>query len=337
MLRAGENERMKVLLTGGSGQVGRRLRPLLLAAGHDVTAPSRAELDLTDARALRDAVRSASPRLVINAAAWTDVEAAEDDPRAMEVNALAPGILAGEAARAGAALIHFSTDYVHDGTSLRAYTEHDPASPLNAYGRGKLAGDHAVLASGAPALILRLSWVYDSTGSNFLLKVLSLLRERETLQVVNDQRGAPTPAPVIADAVMKILASADDPAALFRRAGGVVNLACRGWTTWHGFAEEIRTMAGTWGAAIKTARIEPITAAQYRGKARRPLNSRMRLIELRRRFAVVPPHWRTALRQLFASDGASMLGGAPTDGRQTKVSPRTTGSRPGEVRPVVTS
>lgn len=283
--------------------------PLLLAAGHDVMAPARVELDLADPTAIRDAVTAILPRLVINAAAWTDVEAAERDPLAVEINAVAPGVLAAAAARAGAALIHFSTDYVHDGTARRAYAESDAASPLHAYGRGKLAGDLAVLASGVPALILRLSWVYDSAGRNFLLKILSLLRERETLQVVNDQRGAPTPAGVIADAVAAVIAkSAGDPAALFRHAGGVVNLACRGGTTWHGFAQEIMTLASAAGYEIKASRIDPIAAAQYQGKARRPLNSRMRLTELRLRFCLQPPHWRAALRQLFATDSAAILG-----------------------------
>ena len=329
---------MKILLTGASGQVGGRLLPLLVAAGHDVAAPSRAELDLANPAALRDAVGTASPRLVINAAAWTDVEAAEDDPRAMEINAVAPGVLAAAAARTGAALIHFSTDYVHDGASERAYTERDPASPLNAYGRGKHAGDFAVLASGAPALILRLSWVYDSTGRNFLLKILHLLRDRDVLQVVNDQRGAPTPAGVIADAVARIVdRSAGDPAHLFRQAGGVVNMACRGWTTWHGFAEEIMTLVHGSGCATTTTRIEPITAAQYRGKACRPLNSRMRLIELRRRFGIVPPNWRTALRQLFRTDEARLLAVAGGNLPSPRPAQHAAGSRTGEHPPAVTS
>jgi len=302
---------MKILLTGSTGQVGGRLHRLL-AAEHDILAPSRVELDLADTAALRAAIRHAAPDLVINAAAWTDVEAAEDDSRAVEINAAAPAVLAAECRRLGAALVHFSTDYVHDGSSSRPYAESDPARPLNAYGRGKLAGDLAVLASGAPGLILRLSWVYDSGGRNFVQKILALMREHDTVAVVADQRGAPTPASVIADAVAHIVREGrGDPAGMFARQFpqrcGVVNLACRGWTTWHGFAQAIMAEANAHGADLRAARIDAIATSEYRGKAARPPNSRMRLNELRRRFGITPPHWRAALRWLFDEDGARLL------------------------------
>ena len=302
---------MRILLTGASGQIGGRLHRLL-AAEHDVLAPSRAELDLADTAGLKAAVRDAAPHLVINAAAWTDVEAAEDDPGAVEINAVAPGVLAAECARRGAALIHFSTDYVHDGRAPRPYSETDRPRPLNAYGRGKLAGDLAVLAAGAPALILRLSWIYDATGRNFLRKIVQAMQERDTVRVVADQRGAPTPAGIVADVVARIVARAHgDPAVLFAQPSSppsrVVNLACRGSTTWHGFASAIMSEAKQRGADLRARRIDPITTAEYRGRAIRPANSRMRLVELRRRFGVTPPHWRAALRELFAADAARIL------------------------------
>lgn len=292
---------MRVLLTGASGQVGGRLLPLL-SARHEVAAPGRSGLDLADPSSIRHAMRELKPELVVNAAAWTDVEGAENAPEAVAVNAVAPALLAAEAARLGAAVIHFSSDYVFDGTRRSGYRETDLPNPLNAYGRGKLAGDLGVLAAPTSSLVLRCGWIYDSRGRNFLRTILRLMAERPSLQVVADQHGAPTPAGVVAAAVARIVEMVAADRAVADRS--VVNLACAGHTTWRDFAEEILALARAAGADLATRSIEPIPTSAYWGKAKRPLDTRLRTTVLRRRFGIRPPHWRVALGRLFAADGA---------------------------------
>lgn len=291
---------MKILLTGASGQVGGRLKPLLAEFG-DVLAPSRAELDLAEPTAVGDFVRKWRPALIVNPGAYTAVDRAEDEEAlATKINGASVGAL-GEAAREiGAALVHFSTDYVFDGAGARPYREDDPTGPIGAYGRSKLAGERAIGFSGAAALVLRTSWVYDAEGTNFLNTMLRLGAERENLSVVADQIGAPTGALAIAEATRDILrARPRDLAGLFRERGGVVHLCCRGETSWHGFAEAIFAGARARGASLRVKTVEPIATADYKTKARRPANSRLAAARLADRFGVVMPDWRAALDRVL--------------------------------------
>jgi dTDP-4-dehydrorhamnose reductase len=206
MAATGRTSMMRILLTGPTGQVGWELRRSLAPLGV-VTALDRTALDLTDADGLRRVVREVRPALIVNAAAYTAVDRAESEPDlAMAVNGLAPGILAEEGKRVGAALVHFSTDYVFDGRKAGAYVEDDAPAPVNVYGATKLAGERAMEAVGAPHLILRTSWVYGARGANFFLTMRRLARERPELRIVDDQTGAPTWCRMIAEATAQIIA-----------------------------------------------------------------------------------------------------------------------------------
>ena len=287
---------MKLLLLGRSGQLGAALAPALAGLG-DVAALDRAGLDLADLAAIPNVVARHRPDVIVNAAAYTSVDRAESEPElAMTVNGRAPGVLAEAARRAGAALIHFSTDYVFDGTLDRPYREDDAPNPLNAYGRSKLAGERSILASGAAALILRTSWLYGAGGANFLETMLRLGRTRDELAVVDDQLGAPTTVRVVADAVAAILAQTKgDSARLLLAHGGLCHLACRGAVTWHGFATAIFEEGRKRGLAFAVRAIRPIPTSGYPTPARRPANSRLDLGLLKSRFGIEPTDWRVAL------------------------------------------
>ena len=291
---------MRLLLTGKDGQLGQALHRDLSPLG-TVVATGRTELDLSDPRAIAAAVRDAGPDVVVNAAAYTAVDQAETEPDvAAEVNALAPGHLAVAARRAGAALIHYSTDYVFDGRRRSPYPEDAPANPVSAYGASKAAGEAAVRAAGVPHLIVRTSWVYAAAGRNFLLTMLRLGRERDVISVVDDQVGAPTPASVIAATTVAVIAGTrGEPARFLETAGGTVNVTCRGATSWYGFAREIFRQAARHGMPLSVRELRPIPTEAYPVPARRPANSRLDLRRLRDRFGVVPPHWRTALTQVM--------------------------------------
>lgn len=291
---------MRVLLIGGSGQVGRALQRELSDAV-DLTALSRADLDLTDHAAIRSRLRELRPDLVINAAAWTAVDAAERDPAGCaEINAIAPGIIAAEAERLGAAMIHYSSDYVFDGASKRRWREDDRPRPINSYGAAKLAGELAVTAACPAHLLMRISWVYDEQGSNFLRTMLRLMGERETLRVVADQVGAPTSAAVVARSTARIIDRAGtSPRDFFALHGGVVHCACRGATSWHGFAEAILAEARQRGFPVRTQSIEAIATLDYPLPARRPANSLLALSRLSRVYGIETPHWRTALNAVI--------------------------------------
>ncbi|MEO7497834.1 MAG: dTDP-4-dehydrorhamnose reductase, partial [Massilia sp.] len=199
---------MKILLTGANGQVGYELERSLQGLGQ-VVAPRRAELDLSDLDQVRDVIRAVRPGLIVNPGAYTAVDKAETEVAlAMRVNAEAPAVMAEEAVRLGAAMVHYSTDYVFDGTKAGAYVETDPTGPINVYGQSKLAGEQAIAATGVDHLILRTSWVYGMRGKNFLLTMLRLAAERDSLRVVSDQHGAPTWSRTIADTTALILAQA---------------------------------------------------------------------------------------------------------------------------------
>lgn len=284
---------MRILLTGGQGQVGWELRRTLAVLG-EVIAPGRDALDLASADSIVAAVRAARPGIIVNAAAYTAVDQAESETDlAMRVNGHAPGILAEEAHKAGAMLVHYSTDYVFDGSKASPYVEADPVAPLNAYGRTKLAGEQAVMASGAAHLILRTSWVYAPRGRNFLLTVRRLGRERKELKIVNDQVGAPTSARLIAEATAHAVAASPgfrSNARYSAEVGGLYHLSAAGRTTWYEFAAEI--LRGVEGAAT----VRPIPTSEYPTPALRPKNSLLDNSRFQDHFGLDLPDWREGLR-----------------------------------------
>lgn len=300
---------MKLLLLGGNGQVGRELRRVLPALGELVVATREgadgdavADLDAPDSLpALIDRI---APDVVVNAAAYTAVDRAESEPdAAFRVNALAPGAIAQACAATGALLLHYSTDYVFDGSASRPYREDDVTAPPGVYGASKLAGEEAIRASGARHAILRTAWVYAAHGRNFLHTMLRLARERDELRVVGDQVGAPTPAAWIADASARIVAHGVP-------ASGTWHLVAAGETSWHGFAEAIMDEALAAGLLRRTPRVLPIATADYPTPARRPAYSVLDVAKLRRDFGIVPPDWRDGLRAVvgeLADGGAAAL------------------------------
>ena len=285
---------MKILLTGCAGQLGRELKRSLASLG-EVVACDRRQIDLADPDAVRDAVRAIAPDAIVNAAAYTAVDKAEAEPAtAGAINTVAPGILADEAKRLGALLVHYSTDYVFDGAKPTPYIEDDVTAPLSAYGRSKRDGDLAIAASGARYLILRTSWVYGLHGANFMKAMLRLAREHDELRVVDDQIGAPTWTRHLADATAMILARDETPQ-------GVYHLAAAGETSWHGYAEAIVAEARVAGLLEKLPGVRRITSADYPLPALRPTNSRLDCSRFHRDFGLALPDWRTGLIDCLAN------------------------------------
>jgi len=284
------------LLTGTTGQVGGALCGPLADLG-EVIPVNRTELDLSRPDTIAEALDLIRPDLVVNPAAYTIVDRAEDERSlAFRVNAEAPGALAAWTARHDVPLIHFSTDYVFDGSGERPWREDALPGPLSVYGESKLAGETAVREAGGLYLIVRTSWVYSNNSANFMLTIARLAAERQELRIVADQFGAPTSARQIADAVMRILASKEaDLADQLVRAGGIINVASAGETNWHGFATAIVDGLAGRGIAVRTERILPITTEEYPTKARRPHNSRLDLGRLARVYGVTTSSWRQAL------------------------------------------
>jgi dTDP-4-dehydrorhamnose reductase len=281
----------KILLTGAHGQVGWELRRTLGALGDVVALDSRA-MDLADAGSVRTTVRAIAPDIIVNPAAYTAVDKAESEPeRAHAVNAVAPGVLAEEAARIGALLVHYSTDYVFDGSGDTPWREDDATGPLNVYGATKLAGEAAMAAAGCRHLIFRTSWVYGARGSNFLLTMRRLMRERPELKIVADQVGAPTWCRDLAEATA--LALSQVSACGFDQ-WGVYHMTNAGETSWHGFAEAIQTL-DAFDETCVPARLLPIPGSDYPTPARRPLNSRLNNDKLARAFGLRLRDWREAL------------------------------------------
>jgi len=283
---------VNILLTGVKGQVGWELQRSLASLG-EVVAVDREDMDLADAAAIRTKVQEIAPRVIVNPAAYTAVDRAESEPeRARLINAVAPGILAEAALRCGAILVHYSTDYVFDGSKDTAYLEDDAPHPLNVYGATKLAGEAAIRAAGVRHLILRTSWVYGLRGGNFLLTMQRLMRERTELKIVDDQIGAPTWSRLIAEATAQILAQCLSPARGADRPEpwGTYHLTCGGETSWYGFAAAIAELGGY------TTRLNPIPSSDYPTPARRPTNSRLDNAKLARVFGLRLPHWREALK-----------------------------------------
>lgn len=288
---------MTILLLGANGQVGWELRRALAPLG-PVRALERAEADLADPDTLRRAVRETAPSLIVNAAAYTAVDRAEENEAlAQAINADAPGLLAEEAKRLGIALVHYSTDYVFDGAGDRPATESDPTAPLNAYGRTKLAGEVAIRDSGCAHLILRTSWVYSMRGANFLLTVKRLAAELEEMRIVADQTGAPTWARGIAGATALILARCGAPADTggLAEKGGLYHLTASGETSWHGFAEAIVDWMRATDQPVRCKQVHPIPTSDYPTPARRPGNSLLDCAKLRETFGIAIPDWRDQL------------------------------------------
>lgn len=294
---------MKILVTGCNGQVGYELERSLQGLG-EIVALDRQRMDLSDLAQVRDVIRELKPRLIVNPAAYTAVDNAETDyALALRINGEAPGVMAEEARKLGAAMIHYSTDYVFDGTKQGAYLETDPTCPVNAYGRSKLAGEQAVQAAGIPHLIFRTSWVYGMRGKNFLLTVMRLARERDELRIVGDQTGAPTWCRTIADTTAHVVASLQAKAGrgaareidiqqdVWQERCGLYHLTAQGQTTWHGFTQTILAHS----SFAKRPVVTPIKTQEYPLPAKRPANSVLSCDRLQSTFCDLP-HWESALR-----------------------------------------
>jgi dTDP-4-dehydrorhamnose reductase len=289
--------RPRILLLGRNGQVGWELRRTLSPLG-EITAVDREEADFSRPDSLRALVREFRPGWIVNAAAYTAVDKAESEPDlARLINAEAPGVLAEEAKALGATLVHYSTDYVFDGTKPEPYTEDDAPNPLNVYGATKLAGEQAIRATGCNHLILRTSWVYGLRGSNFLLTMLRLAREHKELRVVDDQIGAPTWCRGIAEAtaaaMIQIIVAAHARSDEMHALTGTYHLTAADSTSWHGFACRIVDLA--WASVGRAPQVSPIRAAEYRAQARRPANSRLTTDKLCRVFGLRLEGWAEQL------------------------------------------
>ena len=292
---------MKILLFGKNGQVGWELQRSLAPLGELVALASDSrELcgDLTDLAGIARTVRAVAPDIIVNASAHTAVDRAESEPeRARALNALAPGVLAQEAHRVGAWLVHYSTDYVFDGSGDAPWRETDPTGPLNIYGQTKLEGEAAIAAAGCRHLIFRTSWVYAARGGNFAKTMLRLARERDSLAVINDQIGAPTGADLLAD----VSAHALRTAMLRPELGGLYHLAAGGQTSWYDYARFVIDFARQTDTQIKVApdAIQPVPSSAFPTAARRPHNSRLDTRKLQTSFGLQLPHWQSGITRML--------------------------------------
>jgi dTDP-4-dehydrorhamnose reductase len=279
---------VKILLVGPTGQVGSALLDTLPHLGMVIPA-DRTRLDLANASSIHETVREVGPEVIVNAAAYTAVDEAESDQtRTFAINRDGPAVLAAEAAKLGALLVHYSTDYVFDGEKPSPYVENDAPNPLNVYGRSKLEGEQEIAKSGCRYLIFRTSWVYAGSGNNFLLTMLRLAGEGKPLRVVNDQHGAPTSNLMIADATAHAIAAVlADPSL-----ASLYHMTASGSTTWHGFAEAAFREKGT------VAEIRAIRSVDYPAPARRPRNSVLDNWKISAKLRVRLPTWETGLRQV---------------------------------------
>jgi dTDP-4-dehydrorhamnose reductase len=296
----------RILLTGAAGQVGGELLETLKPLG-EVVAPARAEMDLANAHSVRQTIRAVRPRWIVNPGAYTAVDKAESEPKlAYAINAEAVGMIGQEARAIGAGVIHFSTDYVFDGSGSVAYRETDITRPVSVYGASKLAGETALTESGAGQIIFRTSWVYGARGKNFLLTILKMARERETLRVVADQYGAPTWSRDLARMTAEVIRQSEadgrgqELSTLLADLGGIYHASGSGETTWHGFAAEAVRLQKEREPNVRLAQIEAITTAEYPTPAKRPANSRMDCSRLMERFGWKMMDWRDSLREVLA-------------------------------------
>lgn len=281
-----------ILLIGKTGQLGHELQHALTAVGN-VVALDRAQLDLTNDNAIRTTVRSIAPDVIVNAAGYTTVDKAESEPAlAMQVNANAPGVLAQEAKRIGALLVHYSTDYVFDGARSTPYVEDDAPNPVNAYGKSKLEGEKAIVATHCAHLILRTSWIYSAHGSNFVRTMLRLAREKREIMVVDDQIGSPTAAGELAKSTAQLL-TRFNPAAT---PGGIFHLSAEGYTSRYDFAKHIVETAKTLtGETARWAVVRATTTANYPLPAARPLNVMTSKEKIKTVFGIEMPSWQLQL------------------------------------------
>jgi dTDP-4-dehydrorhamnose reductase len=288
----------RILVIGSRGQVGWELQRALCPLG-EVMAVDRQQMDLASPQAIRNEMRTVAPQIVVNAAAYTAVDRAESEPGlAMTINGEAPALLAEEARRLGAFLVHYSTDYVFDGLKNEPYSELDPPNPLSAYGRSKLAGEQAIQSAGAPHYIFRTSWVYSARGQNFLRTILRLVREKTELRIVDDQVGAPTWARALAGITARVLQQGVSARGVnldhFQEKSGLYHVTAAGAVSWFGFADaivaEARAMVGR-----KTAALVPVPTSGYPLPARRPANSRLDNAKFSAAFGLTLPRWDTML------------------------------------------
>jgi dTDP-4-dehydrorhamnose reductase len=289
---------MKLLLLGKSGQLGWELRRALAPLGTLVALDRTDGGDLSDSDALAATVRRIAPDVIVNAAAYTAVDKAESDvAAARQINATAVGVLAAEARALGALLVHYSTDYVFDGSGDQARDESAATGPLSTYGRTKLEGERLIAEHGADALVLRTSWVYAARGGNFAKTMLRLAAEREQLKVVADQIGAPTGADLLADVTAHLVRSAMADRSLC----GVYHAVASGATSWHQYAQHVLRRAAAKGVALKVQadQVEAIPTSAYPVPAPRPLNSRLDNRALQSRFGLVLPHWQTGVDRML--------------------------------------
>lgn len=311
----------RILLTGKNGQVGYDLHNLLPRLG-EVVALDRQQLDLSQPDEIRRVIREIRPNLIVNAAAYTAVDQAEkEESLADAINAYAPAILAEEAKRIGAAVVHYSTDYVFDGTKNSPYEESDRTNPLNAYGRTKLAGEQAIRVSGAQHLIFRTAWVYSTRGKNFLLAILRLATQRDELRIVNDQFGAPTWSREIASATLQVLQRILDPkekSSAWAELSGTYHMTAAGETNWFEFAkailDEVETEAGappswfaaaTGGKPLLKRKMVPIATLDYPTPARRPSYSVLSNTRLAQLFGIKLSDWRAQLHRACTDERIS--------------------------------
>jgi len=293
----------KIMLIGRNGQIGWELQRTLAPLA-EVIALDQQQLDLYNPNQIREWVREIKPSLIINAAAYTAVDRAEEEPdKAMAVNGVAPGILAEEAKRIGAVIVHYSTDYVFDGTKTIPYTEQDEPNPLNAYGKTKLAGERALQALEVPHIILRTSWIYGMRGKNFLLTILKLLEsKREEIRIVDDQIGAPTWCRIIAEATAQIILK---DSALIREKSGIYHLSAGGQTSWCGFAGEIMKYPSH--INHHTSHLHPIPSSDYPTPARRPAYSVLSNDKLKEIFGIMLPDWKHELELALETDSRRIV------------------------------
>ncbi len=296
---------MRILITGVTGQVGAALVPRLSPFGTIISA-DRSLIDMTKPGEIAARLDELAPDIIVNPAAYTAVDKAEDErDLAFLVNEAAPLAVARWAANQQVPLIHFSTDYVFDGSGTMPWKETDTPSPLSVYGASKLAGEIAIQSVGGPHLIARTSWVYAPAGANFFRTIVRLAKEREELRIVADQFGAPTPAAIIADTIAAMFADARGVSDVIARAGGLVHLTASDSTSWHGFATAIVEGLQAGDVPLKVARIMPIATTEYPVKAQRPLNSRLDLTKLSHLLGKSTPHWSKGLEAVIAESVAS--------------------------------